>query len=762
MLFRNRGALALVVATLVLVGYIAFLLVANYRSHRELVNSAIEQLRQDMTKRAAAVSYFAAERINDLKAIAAGRELAFYFANRALGMSMKYGLSANIEEIESSFDRLLREKRMGQHPVYTRIDFLALDRTLNLSRSNPGGPAAGVQALQSLQRPAEGEVVISIHRESVHPLVVFSIPYGYKDQYVGDIVTYVDLYTVYRYLIQVTDGFARTVLHIGCDEEYLPLPAGVTPMSTELPVPSAMHPGLPYFFKGKEPDGEVVDMVALQARVENTPLFLMAVIPYSDLSPQKDPWRVFLFLGFLSALVLAGIGILLRIKDQNLVLGIRLDESTKREEVIGQKNAELQREITERQEVERALRVSEARYRKLHESMRDGFVSFTPSGRIIEWNTAFLEMLGYEEYEIPALSHAAITPEVWIGKETDILEHQVFVRGYSEIYEKEYHRKDGRTFPAELRTYSIVDETGAIVGFWSIFRDITDRKQSENALREAKEAAEAANRAKSDFLAAMSHELRTPLHQVIGFIELATMDRHVSLSDKQRRYLELSTQSSNHLLSLIQDILDLSKVEAGKISLQLKEVNLMLLIEDSVSMVREKALKNDTEILVKIADVPERMVADERILRQIFFNLLSNATKFTGSGGSIEVSAGCRFMADGVPEPGKGRRIDPPDENGPDGKMVGVEFVEVAISDTGVGLHRDDLERIFKPFEQVDSSFTRKFEGTGLGLALTRKFVELHGGRIWAESEGVGKGASFRFILPAVPPGGANMFTMRG
>lgn len=282
-------------------------------------------------------------------------------------------------------------------------------------------------------------------------------------------------------------------------------------------------------------------------------------------------------------------------------------------------------------------------------------------------------------------------------------------------------------------------------------REETER--SMEALAQAKEMAESASRAKSEFLAAMSHELRTPLHQIMGFTQLATHAELGSLSDKQRRYLDLSIQSSRHLLSLINDVLDIAKIEAGKTTLQASNVNLVSLLEETVVMLRERAEENDIEISLKVAEVPQTIVADDRMLRQILYNLLSNATKFTGRGGSILLTARGMPWTGGRPATRDGRDPGlPPGAGGRAGN--GGDFVEVTVSDTGVGLQREDLERVFSPFEQAGPALARKSEGTGLGLALTREFVQLHGGRIWAESEGLGKGCRFCFVIPVAQPGG--------
>jgi signal transduction histidine kinase len=251
--------------------------------------------------------------------------------------------------------------------------------------------------------------------------------------------------------------------------------------------------------------------------------------------------------------------------------------------------------------------------------------------------------------------------------------------------------------------------------------EISERKRTEEQLIKAKRAAEAANRAKSGFLASMSHELRTPLNHIIGFSEVLRDKYFGELNEKQADYVKDILGSGKHLLSLISDILDLSKIEAGKMELELSPVNIKALLEDSLMMFKEKAHEHGIGLDLKI---PEEMSeleiqADERKLKQIIFNLFSNATKFTPDGGAITLQA------------------DQKDE----------ELI-VSVEDTGIGIASEDKEKIFDDFYQVKGGYTDKTPGTGLGLPLTKKLVEMHGGRIWIESEGEGKGSTFSFVIP--------------
>lgn len=269
------------------------------------------------------------------------------------------------------------------------------------------------------------------------------------------------------------------------------------------------------------------------------------------------------------------------------------------------------------------------------------------------------------------------------------------------------------------------------------FTDIADLKNTQRDLRAAIQEAETANRAKSDFLANMSHELRTPLNHIIGFTEMVLDQRVGNLNEQQEEFLSDVHTSSKHLLSLINDILDLSKIEAGKLELEASRVDLKMLLDHSLIMIKQKALKEGIELAIEADDIPETIMADERKLKQIMYNLLSNAVKFTPGGGKIAIWAkriSNRLVSNESIHSGAG--------NG---------FVEIAVIDSGIGIAENDLERIFQPFEQAKNSPARKYQGTGLGLSLTRSLVNLHGGKIWAESEASGRGSTFRFILPVAP-----------
>ena len=272
------------------------------------------------------------------------------------------------------------------------------------------------------------------------------------------------------------------------------------------------------------------------------------------------------------------------------------------------------------------------------------------------------------------------------------------------------YRRETGSFAPEIVNLLQTFATQSVLAIQNarLFREIEDKSRQ----------IEAANRHKSEFLANMSHELRTPLNAIIGFSEVLGERMFGELNEKQAEYTDDILSSGRHLLSLINEILDLSKVEAGRMELELATFDLPLAIDNARTFVRERATKHGINLDVTVDERLGDFVGDERKIKQVLLNLLSNAVKFTPEGGRIGISA---RQADGS--------------------------VEISVSDTGIGIAPEDQPKIFEEFRQVGSDYAHKTEGTGLGLTLAKKFVELHGGRIWVESE-VGRGSTFSFTLP--------------
>ncbi|OQW94345.1 MAG: hypothetical protein BWK79_06345 [Beggiatoa sp. IS2] len=375
------------------------------------------------------------------------------------------------------------------------------------------------------------------------------------------------------------------------------------------------------------------------------------------------------------------------------------------------------RDITERKQTEEALRKSEKRLRQLLTTLRDGVVVTDMQGKILEFNPVFQKMLGYEAEEIYQLTYQDITPPKWREMEKKIVQEQIMNLGYAEPYEKEYIRKDGVIIPIEVGAYLIRDEQGMPINLWGIIRDITERKQAELQLQQAKNVAEMANKAKSTFLANMSHELRTPLNAVLGYAQILIRDKAVV--GKQREGIEIIQRSGEYLLTLINDILDLSKIEAGKVELYPIDFNFDSFIQGITELFQIRAQQKGIAFIYEpLSYLPRGIRADDKRLRQILINLLGNAIKFTDHGGvSLKI---------GYHE----------------------EKIRFQIEDTGPGIAAEDLDKIFSPFHQVGNQ-AYKAEGTGLGLAITKTLVEMMEGELQVKST-LDHGSTFWFALDLI------------
>jgi PAS domain S-box-containing protein len=390
---------------------------------------------------------------------------------------------------------------------------------------------------------------------------------------------------------------------------------------------------------------------------------------------------------------------------------------------------------------------------RILETSVDGIIITDPQGSITMANEFMETITGYTQDELIGKNTAALLPQ---GKEYQEKAEKLLLRLLEEPVvmgsELNWLGKNGTTIDIEINAALLKTSEGKTTGTIASVRDITKRKRTEAELRRAKETAETANRAKSEFLANMSHELRTPLNHIIGFSELVLNKHYGDLNETQEEYLSDVVTSSHHLLSLINDILNLSKVEAGKMELIVTKVRIKRLLEKIVTVFHEKAIKPKIKLSIKREHLPETINADERKLKQILYNVLSNAIKFTPEGGNICLSA---REVNHILRPGRRWRdpvslqiIDNQTDTDNGRGVKRRKCIEFSIADTGPGIKPEEQKRIFEPFEQLDASSSKKYQGTGLGLSLTKSLVDLHGGKIWVESEGEGKGSTFKFIIP--------------
>jgi PAS domain S-box-containing protein len=387
------------------------------------------------------------------------------------------------------------------------------------------------------------------------------------------------------------------------------------------------------------------------------------------------------------------------------------------------------RDITERKQAEEALRLSEAHFSTVfHASPMPIAITRLRDNQFIDMNEAWQKVTGYSKSEALGLTPTDLNN--WVDPNARARLIEILRKsGIVSDFEFQMRKKTG-----EINDMLLSAETVEIAGescMLSLALDVTERKRAERLIHQYADELEVrvqertaelvlANRAKDEFLANMSHELRTPLNGILGFSETLLESVHGSLNEKQRRAIEFVLSSGEHLLGLINDILDVSKIEAGHLELQPEDVPVNDICHSSLNFIKQLANKKSIKVEYSSSPAQSMIHADPKRLKQILVNLLSNAVKFTPEKGSVKLEVHADYKT--------GR-------------------IHFSVTDTGIGISPEDLQKLFKPFIQVDNSLSRQYEGTGLGLVLSKRMVEMHGGSIEVQSE-AGLGSCFSFYLP--------------
>jgi PAS domain S-box-containing protein len=396
-------------------------------------------------------------------------------------------------------------------------------------------------------------------------------------------------------------------------------------------------------------------------------------------------------------------------------------------------NEELEREIDERKKAEEAIHNSEQRLSDIIDFLPDATFVIDKEGRVILWNRAMEELTevkaenmlgkGDHEYAIPLYGERRPTLIDQLSRRDKriVKEYLLFREEEDTLFSESYH-PDLRPGGAYLSgaAHSLCDTKGEVIGAIESSRDITWRIETEKELTEANIRLKELDQLKSMFLASMSHELRTPLNSIIGFISWLLMGMEGDLNEEQTKQLTMAKNSADHLLNLVNDILDISKIESGKLDISIEEFEIAEVVKDVAAAVLPQAKDKGLELHV---DVTERikLKSDTQRVKQVLLNLVSNAVKFTDHG-KIKI------------------RVE----------ASGTGNLEIIVLDKGIGIREEDMDKLFEPFQQIDMSYTKEHEGTGLGLYLCKKLLDLLHGDISVKSES-GKGSEFKVTLPLKP-----------
>lgn len=662
-------------AGLLLIAYLLLLLGSTYVAQHDLRESAAREGLFHLERKAAALDYFYAERRNDIDNLRRQRSIDAYFANRALGMSMDYGLRASLIAVRRNFEALLNNRRIDESPIFLSLTFLDQRGEALVNAGNLDVRWHGI--LQEWAASAAEGVSHLVLHDPQHSHSLLLAPYTYKGSRQGTVVAEINHALAIgrlihsggnqgnHYVVALRDG--APVLHVQ---------------------DSAGHAiAFPH-----APPTVIADSTAiarsddLLADVSGTPFILVA------------PARSGATTSFL-----ATDGYLYLLAILTVMLVALLVTSYRASRHAG---AVLARARAAALEAQRMARF--------------GNWEFDAASGITTWSITAREALGLDREEsddripLDLLAHPLDRSRV-----ADAL-HGTLGDGGGRNIEFRAHSVVGDRW-IQARIAAQHDATGRISGLVGSVQDVTERKRGEIALAEATTAAEQANLAKGRFLANMSHEVRTPMNAVIGMAHVAMKE---AADPRQRDRLLKIHQAASSLLGILNDILDLSKIESGKLDIETVDFRLEDVAEGVIDIVTLKAGEKGLQLVLDIGeDVPTALIGDPLRLRQVLVNLLNNAIKFTDPGGRVSISVMLEAQHDAS------------------------AVLRFSVSDTGIGISEAQQARLFQPFAQADASISRLFGGTGLGLAISRHLVDLMGGTIWVESE-PGEGSRFHFRLP--------------
>jgi two-component system sensor histidine kinase/response regulator len=709
--------------------FIALLVGKTYLAQTKVQQLGVRNFRQHLEKRASAVSYFFAERQHDLENLAASREVTAFFENQALGMSMLYGLRASLIGIQKTSDRLLTTRKLGDQQIYCRIVFIASSGECLVDSHSPGQEFDNPKDWQSFLDPNGRQLKIHPFESKRNTRLLLSLPYYYKDVYAGQFLAFIYTEPIEKDLLLGSSNQSNLQI-------FMYSPATKSYVKTHFNSPSLFSLLPPLNTQKNDnyatislPDFSSEALAVIAVEIPHYPFYLVGVLPTPEVIGSFLPWYL---LGGLAILALVGMMISWNANTHNLVLHARLDEAKVKEDIIASKNRQLEQEIKERQDAENSLRESELYLKTIMNSVRVGLISVDAESReIVDINPFAAAMIGLPREQILGrYCYQFICPAG--TDKCPVLDSGLTV----DQMERDLITANGKHLPI-LQSVGRLKKQNREFLIESFF-DLTYLKTAEEVLQRGKEAAETANRAKSEFLANMSHEIRTPMNAIIG---MADVLRNSDMSPDQRDSLNIIGSSARYLLSLINDILDLSKIEAGKLELENLPFQLDEILENVANMIRDKTLKKGLEFIITVAeDIPPSFRGDPVRLQQILVNLTGNAVKFTEAGAvSIEVSL-LETTTD----------------------QLKLAFV---VRDQGVGIKQEKLSDIFEAFIQVDGSATRRYEGTGLGLTISKRLVEMMGGKIWVDSKpGIGTAVYFtaKFDLQEInkKEAAADLFTI--
>jgi len=759
---KTKGNLIAVVASILLIGFIGLLVVANYLSERQLRRSALEQLRLDIEKRAVAISYFCSERKEDLKDLATSRAISAFFENKALGMSMEYGLKASLLLVSKNFDRLLAGRKIEENLIYVRIVFIDKAGRLLIDRCSGSSKKEGERDWKKLLTPERRDPVINITLDKSVPKIMVSSPYFFKSRYAGQIVAWISPQSLYHF-IEESREFSKRSVYLVCMKRHISLLPGIQPGSaiSGLPDLGDLEIGKPYRFETVHKDGTKLDIVAIRIPVKESPFSLVALLPISELFGYMTPWHMPLAMAVLATILLVAAASAFRINTKNQVLHARLEESSKREQEIEEKRRQLEKEITDRKRTEQLLKKAHDELERRVEERTAQLASAnerlqaeiwersqvedalrTERGQLLSIFESINQVIYIADLKTYEILYVNDTVKELFGKnplgglcykEFQGLDHPCEFCTNDKIlknkyipYQWEYHN------PVLKRDFMIVDRVikwtdGRDVRF-EVAMDITEQKRLEEERKKLEAQLQRAQKmeAVGTLAGGVAHDLNNILSGLVSYPELLLFD--LPKNSPLREPIQVIKESGQKAAAVVQDLLTLARRGVAVTEV----VNLNSIVSQYLKSPEFEKLKTFYPNVSLQTDLEAELLpilGSPVHLSKTIMNLVSNAAEAMPCGGRILISTENRYIDTPI------RGYDNIEEG---------DYVVFTVSDTGVGISAEDLERIFEPF------YTKKMmgrSGTGLGMAVVWGTVKDHKGYIDVQSK-EGKGTTFTLYFP--------------
>ena len=719
--FSGRGwNITTALAIVGLVVYMGFLIFANYLSQAELQKGLLEQLRQDTEKRAIALTYFFSERANDLKDLARSRAISTYFENKALGMSMTYGLQASLDAITLAFERILEDKTLKGERIYSGLAFIKKNGEVLVAR---GFKESGILFEKDWDpSPAtenrDAQILLPPSPESTALVVI--MPYYFKGDYLGHISASISSPTVYEHLVRQSPQSPEMFAYVVTMEGRLVLPSELSaairysalPDIKRLEAAKIQRLALPIRDGGRE------EVLVSYLPLPDTPCAFVRIATAAAVYSGTPPLRLPFAMVLLSLLVLGGMAIAWRTNTRNLTLRIRLDHEARSRRDVEEKNQQLSREIAERKRAETALRESEERYRRFFEEDLSGAFISTPDGRILACNPAFADIFGFlsvAEAMQAEFSSICLDPNDR-AQFLDLLKVERRLKHHAGVY----RRRDGQIIHTIENVIGNFDVDGNLFEIKGFIIDNTDQKNLEERLRHSRKM-----EAMGTLAGGIAHDFNNILTAVLGNAEMGLL--RIPEDSRAQHNLKEILKAGRRARDLVKQILTFSRQEKQ----EPKPLQITPIVNEVVRLLRA-SLPTAIEIRKEIAPSAGIILADPIQMHQLLMNLCTNAGHaMQETGGILEIKLGNVFKET--------------DTVFHDFDLKRGHHVELIVSDTGCGIDREIIERIFDPFFS-----TKTFgEGSGMGLAVVHGIVKSLNGAIKVESE-LGKGSAFRVFLPRI------------